>query len=154
MAETRMTIQTRMILSALGRARPGDEMWGHKLQELTGLSSACVYTILTRLIARGFVSVRERPAPGASRCRNVYELTEAGRELAVSEKPATDIAVTRDANGAEVLVRGKGILDGSSTLDEAIRRAGEFAAYLRELSADGYVLSQVAEDDYMFVRKA
>jgi len=52
-----------------------------------------------------------------------------------------------------LVVRAKWSIDGATSLEDAAVKAGEFAAYLRGLAAEGYELIQPVEDDYGFARK-
>ena len=54
----------------------------------------------------------------------------------------------------EEVIRAKGILDGATTLEEAITMVQEFAVQLEKLKQDGYELTEPIEDDYGFVEKA
>ena len=56
--------------------------------------------------------------------------------------------------GSDLIVRAKWMIDGATTLEDAAAKAGEFAAYLRELAGEGYELTKPVEDDYGFARKA
>jgi hypothetical protein len=50
----------------------------------------------------------------------------------------------------EIIIRAKWTIDNAATLEEAARRAEEFAEYLHGLHAKGYVLREPVEDDYGF----
>jgi hypothetical protein len=51
----------------------------------------------------------------------------------------------------EPIVRAKWIMDGATTLSEAATRIEGFAAWLRELEAQGWQLSGPVEDDYGYL---
>jgi hypothetical protein len=52
-----------------------------------------------------------------------------------------------------LVIRAKWSIDGATSLEDAAVKAGEFAASLRELAAEGYELTGPVEDDYGFARK-
>lgn len=53
----------------------------------------------------------------------------------------------------EIIIRGKWMMDGAKTLDEAADMLKGEAAYLLQLKADGWELTDRIDDDYGFVRK-
>lgn len=54
---------------------------------------------------------------------------------------------------SELVIRAKWSIDGATSLEDAAVKAGEFAAYLRELAGEGYELTGPVNDDYGFARK-
>jgi hypothetical protein len=59
-------------------------------------------------------------------------------------------AIDRDG---ELIIRAKGTIDEAATLEEAAVFAETFAAYLRQLAADGWELAGPVTGDYGFARK-
>jgi hypothetical protein len=53
----------------------------------------------------------------------------------------------------DIIIKCKWAIDGSSTLDEAIKMLHAYIEYLKELKANGYELTGPVEDDYGFLRK-
>lgn len=52
-----------------------------------------------------------------------------------------------------LVIRAKWSIDGATSLEDAAVRAGEFAAYLRDLAGEGYELTGPVENDCGFARK-
>lgn len=48
----------------------------------------------------------------------------------------------------QTTIRGKWLMDGATTLDEAAERLESYAAQLREMAADGIELVDEITDDY------
>lgn len=53
----------------------------------------------------------------------------------------------------DLLIRAKWIMDGSTTLEEAIKNVKEFASYLEGLAKEGWELSGEITDDYGFLEQ-
>jgi len=51
------------------------------------------------------------------------------------------------------IIRGKWMMDGATTLDEAINHIDEFKKFLITLKEDGYELITPIEDDYGLIKK-
>lgn len=76
----KMTTTVRMVLTVL-HSRDGQELWGFRICELTGLDSGTVYPILARLGERGWAtSQHEVPQPNTGRpLRRYWRLTPAAK---------------------------------------------------------------------------
>jgi PadR family transcriptional regulator PadR len=79
-----MTLTTQLVLRAL-LADPGREMYGREIMQAASLATGTVYPILARLVAEGWVSVREekidKRAEGRP-ARRYYRLTPEGTRKA------------------------------------------------------------------------
>src|ERR1700691_827013 len=85
----RLTTPVRIVLDALAHVGPDSPLWGYKLTELTGLGSGTIYPIMERLEAGNYVVAwLETPKPADRPPRRFYDLTNAGRELAATERAA------------------------------------------------------------------
>jgi len=53
----------------------------------------------------------------------------------------------------EIIISAKGVMDGATTLDEAIEKFNEYINYLEELRNEGYELCDPIEGDQGFLQK-
>jgi hypothetical protein len=63
-----------------------------------------------------------------------------------------DSPVDIDDEEDDRIIRAKWTIDGARTLEEAAVKLERFAAYLREIRAEGWELRRVVDDDYGFLR--
>lgn len=76
----RFTTATRLVLDAIMSASDGEEAWGYRIIERTGLGSGTVYPILERLEeARLVEGLWEGSQPDDRPRRRFYTVTGAGR---------------------------------------------------------------------------
>ncbi|TCO57156.1 PadR family transcriptional regulator [Actinocrispum wychmicini] len=95
MVAVRMTLQTRLVLRVLLDAPEDQRLYGLEISRTTGLLTATIYPILTRLEVAGWVeSCWEdiNPAAEGRPRRRYYQMPIAGRLHAATELQRADEA--------------------------------------------------------------
>lgn len=76
------TTRTNQAVLVVLRDHFGEELWGHRICQLTALPSGTVYPILTKLEILGWAQARWDTSEIAGPRRRFYEITPTGLQLA------------------------------------------------------------------------